>query len=56
MKANVESGGPLKVKQFMWRLLNNTLSVRVKLQEGGMDIRTQCPKCDKKETLYHVFF
>lgn len=45
---------PPKVENFLWRLLNNALPTRVRLQERGLDIDPRCPKCERNETREHA--
>ena len=47
----------LKVKYFMWRLIQKCLPVKVNLREKGVDMEAACAVCgNQDETFEHVFF
>nr|GEV58519.1 RNA-directed DNA polymerase, eukaryota, reverse transcriptase zinc-binding domain protein [Tanacetum cinerariifolium] len=49
---------PIKVNIFVWRLMLNTLPVRVNLDRRGIDVDSVlCPKCQADvETINYIFF
>lgn len=48
---------PHKIKVFLWRVCGNTIPVRIRLHNRGVNVPTVCPICDKDiEHLIHIFF
>ena len=46
-----------KVKNFIWRLIQQCLPVKAILREKGMQLETACVVCgNHEETIDHVFF
>lgn len=47
---------PLKIKNFVWRLMNNNiLPVKARLREKGLTITNSCQRCEE-ELVQHLFF
>lgn len=48
---------PHKIKTFLWRFCRNTIPVRNRLRNKGIDVPIICPVCERDvEHLLHVFF
>ncbi|KAL2892194.1 LINE-1 reverse transcriptase-like protein [Bienertia sinuspersici] len=48
---------PPKVQHFGWRVLHNSIPVRVNLTKRGVQIEDRCPQCgEAEETILHMLF